>query len=268
MSDRDLRQRHRLGSPRFGDLVAIVNADTRRAPSVRQGRVAIGIIVHGESTVSGHGRGIASQAMYGGAWGDRGARRRATGGRFAGSGIVRTCVPLRSATFSNDGGISHGPRTMNIRKESIAAQATTAPASAVLAEFSLDNTPCLVVMEDSRLGRARDTADAAAGRWLGNLDLDGRRYAVFGRPVPVAPIGGADVDPLAALTAREQQIVGLVCLGCVNKQIAHRLRISEYTVKTYLKQIFCKLNVHSRSAMVFRCASRASVDILQSERHG
>jgi hypothetical protein len=58
MSDRALRARHRLGSLRFGDLVAIVNADARRGPSVRQGRVTIGVIVHGDSTVSGHGPGV------------------------------------------------------------------------------------------------------------------------------------------------------------------------------------------------------------------
>ena len=58
MADRALRARHRLGSLRFGDLVAIVNADTRRGPSVRQGRVTVGIIVHGDSTVSGHGPGV------------------------------------------------------------------------------------------------------------------------------------------------------------------------------------------------------------------
>ena len=72
--------------------------------------------------------------------------------------------------------------------------------------------------------------------------------------------------PLASLTARELQIVRLVCLGCVNKQIADRLRISEYTVKTYLKQIFCKLNVHSRSAMVFRCASHGFPSVPSSDR--
>jgi DNA-binding CsgD family transcriptional regulator len=158
---------------------------------------------------------------------------------------------------------------MNIRKESTASQGTqaAAPAAAVLAEFSLDNTPCMVVVEDGPLDPASDDRDDASGRRLGSLDLGGRRYAVFARPVPAAPSGGPDTDPLAALTARELQIVRLVCLGCVNKQIADRLRISEYTVKTYLKQIFCKLNVHSRSAMVFRCASWATVDILQRERH-
>lgn len=149
---------------------------------------------------------------------------------------------------------------MSIRKASVSPQGAQAasPAAAVLAEFSLDNTPCMVVVEDG----PPDPAADASRRRLGSLDLGGRRYAVFARPVPAAPAGGPDSDPLAALTARELQIVRLVCLGCVNKQIADRLRISEYTVKTYLKQIFCKLNVHSRSAMVFRCASWASVDIL------
>jgi hypothetical protein len=43
---------------RFGDLVAITDADVRRGPLFRGGRVTIGIIVHGDSTVSGHGPGV------------------------------------------------------------------------------------------------------------------------------------------------------------------------------------------------------------------
>lgn len=143
---------------------------------------------------------------------------------------------------------------MSIRKDpstAPAAQTAIPPPGAAPVEFSLDNTACLVVEEDSPLGRAL-LADAGERR-LGQLVLDGRRYAVYARPPAPAP--AAEPDPLAVLTARELQIVRLVCHGCVNKQIADRLRISEYTVKTYLKQIFCKLNVHSRSAMVYRCAA-------------
>jgi len=39
-------------------LVAIGSADTRHGPSYRQGRITFGIIVHGDSTVSGHGPGV------------------------------------------------------------------------------------------------------------------------------------------------------------------------------------------------------------------
>jgi Domain of unknown function (DUF4438) len=58
LADRGTRQRYRLGSLRFGDLVAICNADVRRGPVYRQRRVTIGVIVHGDSTVSGHGPGV------------------------------------------------------------------------------------------------------------------------------------------------------------------------------------------------------------------
>lgn len=56
--DPDIRQRYRLGSLRFGDMVAIIHGDARFGPSYQQGRITIGIIVHGDSTVSGHGPGV------------------------------------------------------------------------------------------------------------------------------------------------------------------------------------------------------------------
>jgi hypothetical protein len=58
LADRATRERHRLGSLRFGDLVAITDADTRSGPLFRSGHMTIGVIVHGDSTVSGHGPGV------------------------------------------------------------------------------------------------------------------------------------------------------------------------------------------------------------------
>jgi hypothetical protein len=52
------RQRHGLGSLRFGDLVAIINSDARHGAAWRGGRVTIGIIVHSDSTTAGHGPGV------------------------------------------------------------------------------------------------------------------------------------------------------------------------------------------------------------------
>ena len=51
-------RRYRLGSLRFGDLVAIVDADHRFGRSWRRGHVAIGCVVHSESSVAGHGPGV------------------------------------------------------------------------------------------------------------------------------------------------------------------------------------------------------------------
>ncbi|NJO43240.1 MAG: response regulator transcription factor [Cyanobacteria bacterium RU_5_0] len=62
-------------------------------------------------------------------------------------------------------------------------------------------------------------------------------------------------DISALLTGRELQIVQLVAKGHPNKQIAHHLHISEWTVSTHLRRIFAKLHVDSRAAMVHRCAS-------------
>jgi hypothetical protein len=58
LADRATRVRHRLGSLRFGDMVAITESDARRGPSWRSGRITIGVVVHGDSTVSGHGPGV------------------------------------------------------------------------------------------------------------------------------------------------------------------------------------------------------------------
>jgi hypothetical protein len=58
LADADVRRRFRLGSLRFGDMVAVTDADNRRGPLFRRGRITLGIIVHGDSTVSGHGPGV------------------------------------------------------------------------------------------------------------------------------------------------------------------------------------------------------------------
>ncbi|UJP06066.1 MAG: DUF4438 domain-containing protein [Nitrosomonas sp.] len=58
LADVSTRRRYRLNSLRFGDLVAIVDADNRRGPLYQRGYITIGIIVHGDSTVSGHGPGV------------------------------------------------------------------------------------------------------------------------------------------------------------------------------------------------------------------
>lgn len=66
----------------------------------------------------------------------------------------------------------------------------------------------------------------------------------------------APQDPLAALTARERDVINLVIQGLPNKGIARELVISENTVKRYLKSIFEKLDVDSRAAAVAKVLGR------------
>jgi DNA-binding NarL/FixJ family response regulator len=51
------------------------------------------------------------------------------------------------------------------------------------------------------------------------------------------------------LTARESEIGDLVLVGLTNKEIGHRLHISEDTVKKHLKNVFAKCGIHRRSQM-------------------
>jgi DNA-binding NarL/FixJ family response regulator len=52
------------------------------------------------------------------------------------------------------------------------------------------------------------------------------------------------------LSDRELDVIKCLCRGDTNKEIASRLLISDLTVKGYLKQIYQKMGVHTRSAVV------------------
>jgi DNA-binding CsgD family transcriptional regulator len=57
-------------------------------------------------------------------------------------------------------------------------------------------------------------------------------------------------EPWEILSEREIQVAMLVTLGKGTKQIAGHLRISEHTVQSYMRRIFFKLHVSTRTAMV------------------
>jgi DNA-binding NarL/FixJ family response regulator len=62
---------------------------------------------------------------------------------------------------------------------------------------------------------------------------------------------------LDGLTAREGQIVALIAVGASNKEIAHRLAITERTVKAHLTNVFQKLGLSSRLHLAIRAISGA-----------
>jgi len=49
-----------------------------------------------------------------------------------------------------------------------------------------------------------------------------------------------------SLSAREQDVAALTCLGYTNRQIAFRLGISVETVKSYLRNVFYKFDTRSK----------------------
>lgn len=71
-----------------------------------------------------------------------------------------------------------------------------------------------------------------------------------------------DNDLESILTAKEREIVGMVCEGASNKLIARQLNISLSTVKTHLRNIFAKTEVINRTELVSR-TRMSSVQHLQ-----
>lgn len=59
--------------------------------------------------------------------------------------------------------------------------------------------------------------------------------------------GGSAVDlSLYHITEREEEIIGLICEGCTNKEIAQKLTLSVNTVSNHITNIFDKTGVRSR----------------------
>jgi NarL family two-component system response regulator YdfI len=61
------------------------------------------------------------------------------------------------------------------------------------------------------------------------------------------------------LTERELELLDLLAEGISNKLIAHRLGITEHTVKTHVQSIFAKLGVSSRTEAVSQAIRRGLV---------
>ena len=57
-------------------------------------------------------------------------------------------------------------------------------------------------------------------------------------------------DPYQELTERQVEILHLIALGWSNKEIGHKLMVSENTIKYHLKKILQKMNAQNRTEAV------------------
>ncbi len=72
---------------------------------------------------------------------------------------------------------------------------------------------------------------------------------------PSAP-ASADDGGLAELSAREQQVLDLLAQGLIYKEIAEKLNIAYETVHTYIRRIYEKLQVRTRTEAVAKFLQR------------
>lgn len=61
------------------------------------------------------------------------------------------------------------------------------------------------------------------------------------------PIQWGRITALSSLTAREQEILELLSEGHQNKLIAHKMSLSEHTVKVHVHNLLAKLRVSNRT---------------------
>jgi DNA-binding NarL/FixJ family response regulator len=65
-------------------------------------------------------------------------------------------------------------------------------------------------------------------------EQDGERKPAAGMPEDVR------------MTPREREVVNLIGAGLSNKEIAHRLNVASYTVKSHVRNVMVKLALHTR----------------------
>jgi hypothetical protein len=59
-ADKKMVEKYKLDKIRFGDIVVISDADNSYGRSYREGAVSIGIVVHSDCVIAGHGPGVAT----------------------------------------------------------------------------------------------------------------------------------------------------------------------------------------------------------------
>ncbi len=68
-------------------------------------------------------------------------------------------------------------------------------------------------------------------------------------------------DEISRLTEREKEVLGLIAQGESNKNIAHKLFISEKTVKNHITSIFRKLKVEDRTQAAIFAIKKRMVEV-------
>lgn len=112
----------------------------------------------------------------------------------------------------------------------------------------------------SEVDRIRGALEAGASGYLlkdAEADdvVDGIRKAHRGE-MPLGPavsrqlaraLSAPERTALDTLTTREQEVLGLLAAGLSNRELAHRLSISERTARTHVSSILDKLGLRSRT---------------------
>jgi DNA-binding NarL/FixJ family response regulator len=82
-----------------------------------------------------------------------------------------------------------------------------------------------------------------------------QRGAVAPRP-ELPSSGGPRVDLREALTTKEGEVLDLIARGFTYGEVAERLEVSANTVRTHVRNIYGKLDVHNKAEAVFEARAQ------------
>lgn len=122
------------------------------------------------------------------------------------------------------------------------------PAQLAAAIVTIDGRPCV-------LGVVRDVAERkrSDAQLVAALDAVMKDASWFSRTVVEKlaqirqPAASHDSVELADLTPREREVLGLMCEGRSDIEIATKLGVSRNTVRNHVSALYAKLDVHRRS---------------------
>jgi DNA-binding CsgD family transcriptional regulator len=123
--------------------------------------------------------------------------------------------------------------------------------------FQVGNRTCWAVRASGgrmagRGGATKPSDEVGRRRISGWLQIADESYVLVSERDDAVGTDGLkdETDAWEILSERETQIAVLVARGKGTKQIAGHLRISEHTVRSYMRRMFSKLRVSTRPAMV------------------
>lgn len=110
------------------------------------------------------------------------------------------------------------------------------------------NAPAMRAL-DRKQEEGEELAPADPKDWprRATIQVDGQTYTLA---IPDTALETPNAPPEPQLPPRLAKIARLVISGCTDKQIASRTGLSFSTVRTYVRQIYRRIGVHSRVELV------------------
>ncbi|MEU6853249.1 LuxR C-terminal-related transcriptional regulator [Actinacidiphila alni] len=159
----------------------------------------------------------------------------------------------------------HTPDEGAVRLLTAAVEASAVAGLAVLeCRARLDLAQRLLAvgrLEDAaaEAGRAKEWAERTNARWLRAAAVNIQRRIGACRPRRTAEPQRPGAAAEETLSVREEQILGMVCQGMSNGEVAGALFVSVKTVEAHLTRIFRKTGARSRASLVAAFATARPV---------